>query len=340
VNTVGAETLSQAEVVSLLGTVEPTAGQAAGLARAGATASARKERAVPYDFHLAQRIQPELLRLVESLHEAAARDFAIALSGLARTAITVHVTGVKQTTYAQFLRSLENPTCFNLLKAEQLPARLALDISPTVIYPVLDRLLGGLHDSVQPPRRPLTEIERRLAARVTTLWLEAVGRAWERVMPVKFEMVRVETDPRLAGVVPPSELVVAIGFELVLGELRGPLTFCIPCLVIDVLHNRLRLSSDGLRTTADSSRSPADTIELVVELANTRIAVKESSELGVGDIITTDQDVLSPLVVRVDGAARFHARAGAYKGRKAICIEQRCEEGQAEGLVEPPKADA
>jgi flagellar motor switch protein FliM len=106
------------------------------------------------------------------------------------------------------------------------------------------------------------------------------------------------------------------------------------------LHNRLRLSSDGLRTTADSSRSPADTIELVVELANTRIAVKESSELGVGDIITTDQDVLSPLVVRVDGAARFHARAGAYKGRKAICIEQRCEEGQAEGLVEPPKADA
>ncbi|HEY1602836.1 MAG TPA: FliM/FliN family flagellar motor switch protein [Pirellulales bacterium] len=336
----GAETLSQAEVVSLLGTVEPTAGQAAGLARGGANASTRKERAVPYDFHLAQRIQPELLRLLESLHEAAARDFAIALSALARAAITVQVTGVKQTTYAQFLRSLENPTCFNLLKTEQLPARLALDISPAVIYPVLDRLLGGLHDNVQPPRRPLTEVERRLAARVSTLWLEAVGRAWERVMPVKFELVRVETDPRLAGVVPPSDLVVTIGFDLLLGDLRGPLTFCIPSLVADALHNRLRLSSDGQRSLTDSSQSPADTVELVVELASTKIPIKEFSELRVGDIITTGQDVLSPLVVCVDGAARFHARAGAYKGRRAICIEDRCEDGHAESLVEPPMANA
>ena len=227
VNTVGEETLSQAEVVSLLGKVEPTAGQAAGLSRVGAM-PAQQKRAAPYDFHLAQRIQPELLRLLESLHEAAARDFAVALSGLARAAIAVHVSGVKQVTYAQFLRGLENPTCFNLLKAEPLPARLALDISPQVIYPVLDRLLGGLHDSVQPPRRPLTEIERRLAARVTTLWLEAAQRAWDRVMPVTFELVRIETDPRLAGVVPPSDLVVVIGFELVLGEVRGPLVLLHP----------------------------------------------------------------------------------------------------------------
>jgi flagellar motor switch protein FliM len=41
----------------------------------------------------------------------------------------------------------------------------------------------------------------------------------------------------------------------------------------------------------------------------------------VGDIITTDKDVRSPLEVSVEGATKFHAYAGAYKGRKAVQVQ-------------------
>ena len=50
---------------------------------------------------------------------------------------------MEQLTYGEFVFSLENPTCFNLLKADPLEGNLILDINPSILYPIIDRLLGG-----------------------------------------------------------------------------------------------------------------------------------------------------------------------------------------------------
>ncbi len=44
--------------------------------------------------------------------------------------------------------------------------------------------------------------------------------------------------------------------------------------------------------------------------------------LRVGDVITTEKDVHSPLLVSVEGVPKFHAGPGAYKGCKAIRITE------------------
>jgi len=285
---------------------------------------------VPYDFRCAERPSPELARALESLHERAACDFAAALSGLARSPITVHVTGITQVTFAEFVRGMENPTCLGVIGAEPLATNLALDISPAVVYPVIDRLLGGIHESQQPVRRPLTEIERRLAARIITLMLEAMRRAWQDVVAVDFSLARVETDPPLAGVVLPSELVVLVGFEVAVGEVRGPMTCCIPRSAIDCFGERIASVVTGDSVCAapghgrpTNGRSKIATVELVTELAHARIPTSELIGLRVGDIITTEKGIHSPLVVAVEGTPKLHARPGAYKGRKAISIEER-----------------
>jgi len=46
--------------------------------------------------------------------------FGAAISGYLRTIIEVNVAHIEQLTYSEFIHSLPNPTCFNLLKAEQL----------------------------------------------------------------------------------------------------------------------------------------------------------------------------------------------------------------------------
>jgi flagellar motor switch protein FliM len=51
----------------------------------------------------------------------------------------VTVAHIEQLTYSEFIHSLPNPTCFNLLKAEQLDGQLCLEISPLIIYPMIDR---------------------------------------------------------------------------------------------------------------------------------------------------------------------------------------------------------
>ena len=62
-------------------------------------------------------------------------------------------------------------------------------------------------------------------------------------------------------------------------------------------------------------------VELVVTLAESRISTGDLLGLRVGDIITTDKDMHEPLDVAVQGASKFNATVGAFKGRKAIRVE-------------------
>ena len=64
------------------------------------------------------------------------------------------------------------------------------------------------------------------------------------------------------------------------------------------------------------------TVELVVHLAETHITTHDMVSLRVGDVITTEKDVHSPIAVSVEGVTKFHARPGALKGRKAVEIEE------------------
>ena len=75
-------------------------------------------------------------------------------------------------------------------------------------------------------------------------------------------------------------------------------------------------------------------MEVVVELAETKITTGDLIGLRVGDIITTEKDVNTPIVISVEGLPKFHARAGAFKGRKAIRIDE------AMASVGPPAAIA
>ena len=120
-----------------------------------------------YDFKRPERVSKDQMRALEALHEGFGRNLGAALSGYLRTIIEVSVAHIEQLTYSEFIHSLPNPTCFNLLKAEQLDGQLCLEISPLIIYPIIDRLLGGSNADLFIPQRPLTQIEQRLVQRIT-----------------------------------------------------------------------------------------------------------------------------------------------------------------------------
>ena len=127
----------------------------------------RAKKSRPYDFKRPERVGKEQMRALQTLHEGFGRNFGAALSGLLRSIVEVKLTSVDQLTYSEFVFSLENPTCFNLLKAEPLEGNLILDINPSILYPIIDRLLGGGRETGPLARRPLTEIELRLVSRIT-----------------------------------------------------------------------------------------------------------------------------------------------------------------------------
>ena len=346
------DVLTQAEIESLLAGVGKPAGSSPGNAPPAAKpASASpaptapparahppgepqrrlREKVIPYDFKRPERVGKEQMRSLQTLHEGFSRNFAAGLSAMLRSMVEVKLTSVDQLTYSEFVFSLDNPTCFNLIRAEPLEGHIILDINPSILYPMIDRLLGGGREPTPISRRPLTEIERRLVGRITSLFLDELKRAWENVVALQPEVVRVESNPQLVQIVPPNEVVVLVSFELTLGEIRGMANLCIPYNSIERIASKLSANSwasygkrqispeagERIGKTLRGSR-----VQVVVELAKTTITTGELVSLRVGDIITTKKDVHRPLLVKVEGVPKFYARPGIFKGRKAVCIDE------------------
>jgi len=337
----GGDVLSQAEVESLLSAMsaggEATATAAKPLhpssvapSGAGAAPARPREKITSYDFKRPERVGKEQMRALQTLHEGFGRNFAAGLSAMLRSMVEVKLTSVDQLTYSEFVFSLENPTCFNLLRADPLEGNLILDINPSILYPIIDRLLGGGREGGPLARRPLTEIELRLVSRITGLFLEELRHAWENVLALDLEVIRVESNPQLVQIVPPNEVVVLISFELTIGEVRGMMNLCIPYNTIERISGKLSANSwvayGRRQATPESIQQIGKSlqrslVEVNAELAETRITTGELIGLRVGDIITTQKDIHNPLVISVGGVPKFHARPGAIKGHKAIFIE-------------------
>jgi flagellar motor switch protein FliM len=340
------EVLSQAEVENLLSSMEPESSEGG---RASSPVAARpREKISVYDFKRPERVGKEQMRALQTMHEGFGRNFGAALSALLRTIVEVKLTSVDQLTYSEFVFSLENPTCFNLVKAEPLEGQLILDINPSILFPIIDRLLGGSTTAAPPARRPLTEIELRLVGRITDLFLKEMQHAWENVVKLQLTVERVESNPQLVQIIPANEVVVLISFELIVGETRGMINLCIPFNSIERISNKLTSNSwvsyskrpptpESIRNL--SHRLAEAPVEMVVELAQTKIATSDVIGLRIGDIIATEKDVHQPLVVSVEGRPKFHAKPGQYKGRKAIEVLAPLVASQIE-LTPPNQADA
>lgn len=319
------EVLTQEEVESLLSTMEVEGDAEARKKKA----SRPRDRITPYDFRRPERVGKEQMHALQSMHEGFGRNFGAGLSALLRTIIDVKLTGVDQLTYSEFVYSLENPTCFILLKAAPLDGNIILDINPSILFPVIDRMLGGGMEAGPLARRPLTEIELRLVDRITKLFLEELKRAWQNVLALDPHVERVESNPQLVQIVPPNEVVVLISFELTLGDNRGMVNLCIPFNSLERISGKLTANSwmtygarEVTQETMDliGNRLDAARAQLVVTLAETTIRTGDLMGLSVGDIITTEKDVHDPLLVSVQGVSKFTARPGAHKGHKAIQV--------------------
>ncbi len=273
------------------------------------------------------------LRPLQALHEGVGRSFAAAISGMLRNPLEARLAGADQLSYGKFVHGLEDPSYFSVLTAEPLGDRVLLDVELAILYPILDRMLGGRGDE-PPPRRALSDIELPLAARIVRVFLANLRDVWQNILPLQFESLQVGSHPRLLRVLPADETVVVLGFTLSIGNRQGMMRLCLPCRALRQVADKL---SGGGRMEPSAAREPeADSRErgadVAVTLATTSISASELRGLCVGDVIVTETPADAPAVVSIDGAATFCGRPGVSQGKKAIAItQQRVDEDRVTG---------
>jgi flagellar motor switch protein FliM len=282
-----------------------------------------------YDFKRPERVSKDQMRSLQTVHEGFARNFGASLSGFLRTIVEVKVASCEQMTFSEFTSGLPNPTSFNLISAEGLEGQICMEISPLIIYPIIDRLLGGNTQDLFIPQRPMTLIENRLISNVTARGLQALSEAWANVRTLQFKVAATESNPQLVQIVPPNEVVVVIGFELKLTTRAGTMNLCIPYNVIEPVmeqlssqswfsssrHQRSKELEQQLR--GNLSLAPLNVTGL---LAETTITVKDMLHLQIGDLIVTDKPSSKPAVMCVEGEPKYAVHLGQFRGSRALKV--------------------
>lgn len=324
-----AEILDQTEVDALLAAVSSGEAEGGDGSMMDVMSPPAPRDVTVYDFKRPERVSKDQMRSLQSIHEGFARNFGASLSAFLRTIVETRVATTEQLTYSEFIHSLPSPTCFNLLSAPQLTGQVCLEISPLIVFPIVDRLLGGTNSDIFIPQRPLTLIETRLVNRIIDRALINLSEAWSEYFEVKFEIAGTESNPHLVQIVAPNEVVVVIGFEIKVGARAGTMSICVPFNVIEPVISKLATQSwltygkgaaatEQVRRVTQSLRRAE--LDLCAYLGQTKITVEELVNLAPGDIINIDKLVTRDFVLRVRGQNKFAGRLGKLRGHRALQI--------------------
>ncbi len=323
-----AEILSQEEIDALLEVVEDEEVTPDELEK---TPDILEQRQITlYDFKRPNRVSKEQLRSIRALHDKMARNLASDISSLMRSIVEIQLHSVDQMTYGEFLMSLPSPTSFNVFSFKPLDGKGVIELNPSIVFPMIDRLLGGPGVPFD-ANREFTDIELNLLDQILRVITQNMKDVWSPIMEVYPIIEAKESSPNVVQIVAQNEIVIMVVMEIIIGQTSGMMNICYPVISIESLLPKL--ASRDLMLSETSSRKSRNKelrallrgakIELEAVLGYAKLNMKEVMELEVGDIIKLDRPANDTVVVKVDGREKFIADFGVRRYRRCIKIKEK-----------------
>jgi flagellar motor switch protein FliM len=285
--------------------------------------------AVSYDFRRPDRIPKEQLRSVHLMHDFLARNLASSLGAYLRAYVAVTLVSVEQLSFGEFLQYLPTPTCLSSIGMRPMDGNAVLEMNPSVVFPVLDILLGGTGRAAEGEPREVTEIERSIFEGVVRVVLHDLKEAWSNVAKIDFTVEGTETQPQLMQILSPNEAIVAIGFEITMGEARGMMNFGIPSIQLKMMgpkfdqqwsiRRRHGPNAGQAQMAALLSQVP---VGLDVRLEGATLKVEELLRLVPGDVVSLDIPLKRPAEMQINGQKKFRGRLVAAAGIRGFSVEE------------------
>lgn len=342
------EILSQAEIEALLSSLQgdgdADAGAPAGESSrkpvsskaapgGGSAGGARENRGPvayePYDFRRPDKFAKDQLRTLQMLHETFARLFAGSLSGYLRVPVHVDLVSVEQIPYDEYIRSLTS-SIINVFSMAPLIGQAILEVEFNIILSMIDRLLGGPGSMVKSTSL-LTDIERALTESIIDRALREFFTAWEGIAQFTAKREIMETQSQFVQIVPPSDVVVSILFEIKVGELRGAMSICIPYLLLKPVTPKLSAQrwfsssvkkNSGKYVTVLARRLSKTSINCAVRLGSATLTVDDVLDLKVGDIVGLNKAQNEEVEIVLGNSVKFLGRPGIRGKKLAVHVNR------------------
>lgn len=280
-------------------------------------------RAVPFDFRRPDRIAKSQLRAIHQLHDNFVRNLVSSLSAYLRSYLIVNLVSVEQLSYSEFLECLPSPTCIASLGLKPYDGNAVLEMNSSLIFPILEILLGGDGKLQFSAQREITEIEQVLLDGLFRLILRDLREAWKFVTLIDFTIETIETEPQFLQILAPSEAVVAVAIEIRIGDAIGMMNIAMPSIIIKMMRQKFD-QQWSLRKSALTDQEQSRMLDLIrgaaidseVLLSGPKLLLRDLMNLESGDILSFEFPGTRPLDLMLNGERKFRGEM-VEMGRRA-----------------------
>ena len=196
----------------------------------------------------------ERLPMLEVVFDRLVRMMSTSLRNFTSDNVEVSLDNITSIRFGDYLDSIPVPAMLSVIKAEEWDNYGLVTIDSSLIYSVVDVLLGGRRGSaaMRIEGRPYTTIERSLVERMVHVMLADLGAAFEPISPVHFKFERLETNPRFATISRSANAAIVTRIRVSMEDRGGRLELLFPYATLEPVRELLLQMFMGEKFGRDS----------------------------------------------------------------------------------------
>ena len=214
----------------------------------------------------------ERLPMLEIVFDRLVRLMTTSLRNFTSDNVEVSLDRITSVRFGDYLNSIPLPAILGVFKAEEWDNFGLITVNSSLIYSIIDVLLGGRRGqtAIRIEGRPYTTIESNLVKRMIEVVLADAELAFKPLSPVKFNIDRLETNPRFAAISRPANAAILVRLRIDMEDRGGTVELLLPYATIEPIRDVLLQMFMGEKF----GRDPIWEGHLATEIGQAEIAVE------------------------------------------------------------------
>jgi flagellar motor switch protein FliM len=271
----------------------------------------------------------ERLPMLEIVFDRLVRLMTTSLRNFTSDNVEVSLDRITSVRFGDYLNSIPLPAILAVFKAEEWDNFGLFTVDSSLIYSIIDVLLGGRRGqtAIRIEGRPYTTIESNLVKRMVEVILADAEQAFRPLSPVKFNIDRLETNPRFAAISRPANAAILVRLRIDMEDRGGTVELLLPYATIEPIRDVLLQMFMGEKF----GRDPIWEGHLATEIGQAEIAVeavlyeselplKQLMKLEVGETLTLEMKPDALVTIRCGDVALTEGRMGRVGDRVAVRV--------------------
>ncbi len=295
------------------------------------TADCQPRSVQTYNFRSAGRMSNENARALTAIHETFARQLAVTLNDYIGTELEVKLRGLEQLPMQEHIANIPPLSYIVPFVLRSVPCTVFVECDLNVVFPIIERLLGGVGGPVDGIRE-LSELEEEIMQDVTSLIARKAEQAWH-LPNMSLEQGRRTKSSLMSQSCSLTEKVSMLKFTIEIAGTTGAFQLVLSTsftnLLITKIHGDQTKAKNRLRYfPMPSIRERILDCDVVVAagLFPLRVPVRDLVGLQAGSVLKLRAPVGAPAALSLEGRELFEAvpvRNGLQKAAQLVRRAQR-----------------